>query len=143
MTPDEEAQRLELIRQAVNASPYYGHMGMEVRETGEGLSRLELTFKNEHCNIYGFAHGGVLASLIDSSCGLALTSALTPEESAVTVDLRINYFLPFSEGTLTGRGRLISRRQHIAVAEAEIRDEQDQLVAKGITTHFIMAKSLF
>ncbi len=42
----------------------------------------------------GVLHGGVITTLIDSSCGLAVFAALPDYEMIATLDLRIDYLRP-------------------------------------------------
>ena len=42
----------------------------------------------------GVLHGGVITTLIDSSCGLAVFAALPQYEMIATLDLRIDYLRP-------------------------------------------------
>ena len=55
----------------------------------------------EHKNLWGTMHGGALASLIDSACGLATVSYLAENEGTVTLNLRVHYFAPVTQGKLT------------------------------------------
>ena len=134
----EDQERLEKLKDATNASPYYHHMGLKVNIIGEdGSSELVMNFKDNFRNIHGIAHGGVLASLVDACSGLALYSLLKEDEAIVTVDLRINYVAPFTEGKITGRGKAIHRGRNTAVSEGSIYDESEKLLAKGMATYFI------
>ena len=112
--------RTELIKMATNSCPFYQHMGITVLSTHDGCSEVVMDFKQEYCNIYGKAHGGVLAALVDSSCGLALASHLEESETVVTIDLRINYISLFTSGRATARGKVLHRGRNIAVTETEI-----------------------
>jgi|YNPNPStandDraft_1061719.scaffolds.fasta_scaffold36966_2 uncharacterized protein (TIGR00369 family) len=136
--------RGEFLRSLIallNASPYYRHIGMRVVECLEGTSRLELQAKECVQNLYGTLHGGVLASLVDSACGVALGTLLEEGEFAVTVDLRINYLCAASAGLLLAEGRVLQRGRNIGVAEADVRAAGGTLIAKGMTTHFIQKAS--
>ncbi len=134
----ERKKRLESLKELVNSSPYYRHLGMEVTECFEGSSRMRMEVRREHTNIYGTVHGGVICSLADSTCGLALGSLLMEGETAVTLDLRINFFAPLREGEVSGIGRVIHKGGKTAVEEAEILDKDGKLIAKAVATHFIL-----
>ena len=136
-TPD----RLELVRAAVNSSPFYLHLGMRVESCGEGRSLLVMEARESATNIYGSLHGGSLASLIDSACGLALASRLEPTETAVTVDLNIKYLRPAFPGRLSATGQVIYRGKVIGVEEAEIHQENGELLAKGTAVHVISRRA--
>ncbi|MDI6874801.1 MAG: PaaI family thioesterase [Actinomycetota bacterium] len=122
----------------LNGSPYYRHLGMEVVETGEGLARLRLVVKDEHKNLYGILHGGVLASLLDSTCSIAVGTLLSPGEAAVTLDQRINFVSNVREGVLYTEGRALHKGRYTGVGYGEVRDEEGNLVAAGMTTVFVI-----
>ncbi len=130
-------ERWRLIKDLINASPFYQYMGMEVVEAKEGQSRLRMPVNAEMMNLYGTVHGGAIGTILDSSCGIALGTLLKEGETMVTVDMRINYVLPVREGVLIGEGKAVHRGRHTGVAQAEIRDEDGNLVAVGICTHYI------
>ena len=76
-------------------------------------------------------HGGVLSSLIDTAGGVAAWSALGPNESVSTVDLRVDYLEPAglcaplrAEAELVRKGNRVC---HVRVAVTQ----EGVLVAEG------------
>ena len=141
----EELSQEEIRRRIIkllNDSPFYRHLGMEVVEAGEGRARLRLPVKDELKNLYGILHGGVIAALLDSSCSIAVGTLLETDEAAVTLDQRINYISNVKEGVLYGEGRALHKGRFTGVGQAEVRDEQGNLVAAGMTTSFIIKRGV-
>ncbi|NPV58678.1 MAG: PaaI family thioesterase [Actinobacteria bacterium] len=141
----EELSQEEIRRRIfklLNDSPFYRHLGMEVVEAGEGRARLRLPVKDELKNLYGILHGGVIAALLDSSCSIAVGTLLETDEAAVTLDQRINYISNVKEGVLYGEGRALHKGRFTGVGQAEVRDEQGNLVAAGMTTSFIIKRGV-
>lgn len=139
----EEMSREEIkqrIFKLLNESPFYRHLGMEVIEAGEGRARLRLPVKDELKNLYGILHGGVIAALLDSSCSIAVGTLLEADEAAVTLDQRINYISNVKEGVLYGEGRALHKGRYTGVGQAEVRDEEGNLVAAGMTTSFVIRR---
>lgn len=137
----EEAERKKLVESMtllLNNSPYYRHLGMEVVEVGEGFSRLRLAIREEHKNLYGILHGGVLASLLDSTCSIAVGTLLSPGEAAVTLDQRINFVSNVRGGTLYAEGRALHKGRYTGVGYGEVKDDEGNLVAAGMTTVFVI-----
>ncbi len=128
----------QAMMQALNSSPYYRLLGMEVLELGEGKSKLRIKVRHDHHNLYGILHGGVIASLLDSTCTIALASLLRAGEAAVTVDQRINYISNVSQGEIYGEGRAIHRGRYTGVSQGEVRDQEGKLIAVGMATIFII-----
>ncbi|MBC7246386.1 MAG: PaaI family thioesterase [Actinobacteria bacterium] len=128
----------EGIFSLLNNSPFYRHLGMEVLEMGEGRARLRLEVREEHKNLYGILHGGVLAALLDSTCSIAVGTLLGEGEAAVTLDQRINFISNVSGGVLYGEGKALHKGRYTGVGQGEVRDEEGNLVAAGMTTVFVV-----
>jgi len=122
----------------LNSSPYYRHIGMEVVEAGQGRSLLRLPVKDELKNLYGILHGGVLASLLDSTCSIAVATLLEEGEATATLDQRINFIANVRDGVLYGEGRALHKGRYTGVGEGVIKDEEGNLVAAGMVTVFIL-----
>lgn len=136
-----DQEKMERICELLNFSPFYLHIGMRVENIAEGKSVLTLDASSNLTNIHGSIHGGGLASLIDSACGMALASRLDPEETAVTVDLNIHYLKPAFPGRLSASGSLVYRGSSIGFEEAEIHHENGELLARGSAVHLISKRT--
>jgi len=87
----------------------------------------------------GYAHGGVLASLIDLAADYAVAARLG--RGAPTVDMRVDYHRAAMPGTLIARAAVIKVGGTLATAEARIFDERNELVASGRGLFFTQASS--
>ena len=139
MSMDEIRERIFGL---LNGSPFYRLIGMEVVEAGEGRSRLRMPVKDDLKNLYGILHGGALAALLDSSGTIAVGTLMGTDEVAVTVDQRINYISNVREGVLYGEGKALHRGRYTGVAQAEVRDEEGNLVAAGMATIFFVKRGV-
>lgn len=92
-------------------------------------------------NTGGIVHGGAIAALADASAGVALAT-LIPRGSrrTVTVEQKVNFMAPVHRGDLTGYGKVLRKREDIAVSESEVRDEEGNLVAKSMATFMIIKR---
>ncbi len=129
-------RRMELVRATVNGCPFYRHLSMALVDYDEGKSVLEISVGPEHTNIYGAAHGGVVASIADSASGLALATLLDAGQSTVTLDLRVNYTATVRQGLIVATGEVAHRGKTTAVGTVRI-TQNGTLVAVAIVTHFI------
>jgi len=139
-TDKKQAAHLSRIKEMVNNSPYYQHINMELVEFTDSGCVMKMNVEHFHCNIYDTAHGGAVASLADSACGLALATSIKSDELIVTQNLNINYLLPVAKGMLTAKGNVIRRGRNSAVLEADIFDESGRKVAHAHSIHIIRQK---
>jgi acyl-CoA thioesterase len=126
-----------ILRERFNNSPYYKHIKMELTGLTDTGCLMKMEVGSEHGNIYGNVHGGAIASLADSACGLSLIIRLHEGEFAVTQNLIVNYLKPAPIGVMTARGWIVHRGKTTAVLEADLFSESGDLVAHAQTTHAI------
>jgi len=90
MTAADEAER----RKPFEESPFLALLGAELVDRGEGTATLALNLSEVHLRTRGIAHGGVIATLLDTAMGVAV-STQTPEGSfAVTCQLNVHFIRP-------------------------------------------------
>lgn len=121
--------------------PGVGSFGelLQTRRTlmADGRSRFELLVGPQHLNPYGVVHGGVIYSLVDFAMGGALTSRLGPGERCATLEIKINYVVPVSDGQLAAEARVVERTKRIGVLEARVEGGRGELVALATGTFYI------
>ena len=113
------------------STPFSQLLGMRCLARENGLSRYEMTIGPDHLNRRGVAHGGVVASLLDTALGASVVSTLTPEEWTGTLELSVQFREPVRPGVVVAQGRLARRGKHIAFAEGEIRDASGKILASA------------
>jgi len=92
----DPADTAQWIRGFQNVIPFVGASGMSIRDLGKGTAtammpaRTDWTGDAEKQTI----HPGCLSVLADSSCGMAVATALDVIEPFATLDLRMDYLRP-------------------------------------------------
>jgi uncharacterized protein (TIGR00369 family) len=123
----------------VEGSAFYRWSGMRVVASEPGAVTLALDLGEQHTNLQGFAHGGVLATIADAAMGLSVRSGLGPGRRHVTVELSIHYLRPATRGTLHAAGRAVRIGREIAYAEAVVTDDRGTDVARASGTYSVTA----
>jgi acyl-CoA thioesterase len=94
----------------------------------------------EHCNGSGIVHGGLLASLLDTTTGWAVHARVPAGTAAPHVQLSVQYLRAARPGVvLVCRARCLSVGKRIGSTEAEI-IQDGVLVAKGAGTHAVLSR---
>ena len=127
----DEEDLLGALRARLASSPFHTWAGMEVVEAAPGQVSVEMRVEERHVNLQGFVHGGMLAILADTTCGLSIRSAMEPGRLHVTADLDIHFLAPASPGRVLGRGTAVKVGRSLAFAEASIEDDQGRLLARA------------
>src|SRR4051812_20047318 len=82
-----------------------------------GRGRLELSVGPRHLRSLGIAHGGLLASVLDSVMGMAAGSLCPADHYVVTVQLNVQFIRPAREGeTLVATAEVMHSGRQTAVA---------------------------
>lgn len=117
--------------------PFAVLMGMTVSEYEEGKVSFKATPSEWHMNAWGVAHGGLLASLLDTAMAHAVHSA---GGFGTTIELKVNYLRPVTMQTpeLTGTGTVVHQGKTIATAEARVSDAEGKLYAHGTSTCMLL-----
>ncbi|RLI76059.1 PaaI family thioesterase [Archaeoglobales archaeon] len=129
---------LKEFEEKVRNSGWYRLIGANpIVEEGKGVVEIEIDEK--HKQAYKTAHGGVIASILDSAAGLSVNSLLIKQnKAAVTAEFNVSYLKPISGGKLKAEGKVINLGSKLAVAYSEVRDEKNELVAVATATFYIL-----
>ena len=118
--------------------PFCKYLGITIVRLGHGRAEIKLNVTKSLTQSRGVAHGGIAATLVDSSIGFALYTLIKPAQKTTTVEMKVNYLAPATPGVLKAEGRIIRRGRRIAVGESEVRDENGLLIAKGLATYITL-----
>lgn len=118
----------------VKKSPYPSHMSMGLSKIELDRAEVVLDLGPCHMQPFGIVHGGVIATLIDTTTFWAAFLRLPEDTGLVNVDLKLNYLKPVVEGRLTGFGTCIQAGRSISYSEARIEDESGKIIAHGTST---------
>jgi uncharacterized protein (TIGR00369 family) len=131
LSPDEFAR----LREAFAQVPYARLLGMEFVGASRGEATFALEVREELTRMGGIAHGGALASLLDTAAAFAVHTLLDPAARTVTVDLTVHFLRPVSAGRVEARARVLREGRRIVIISAEAIDQNGLLVATATTTY--------
>ena len=126
------------IRQILTRHAFNHLLGMElVRMHRDGLT-IQCRVRPELMNSAGSVHGGVSASIADAAVGCALYRHFNGARRFTTVELKVNYFRPVTEGRLLARSRLVRVGSSICVGRVDLTDAQKRSVGMAIVTYMLL-----
>jgi uncharacterized protein (TIGR00369 family) len=114
-------------------------LGFSLVEVEKGRAVFEGEPGRHVYNPIGAVHGGYAATLLDSACGCAVHSALTASQGYTTLELKVSYHRPLSDGSglVRAEGRILSIGRRAAFAEAKLTDAAGKLCASATSTLLI------
>ena len=129
---------VETIIEKVNQSPYYQLTSMQLQQLEWGACVMHLPVLEKHHQPYGMAHGGILASLVDSAAYWAVFTRINDGFKMISIDLKLNYLAPASEGDLRVVGKSIKTGKTLCMGEASITDQNEKLICHGTSTMMVL-----
>lgn len=123
--------------QMARSFPFFNLIGLEILDMEPGWSKTQVTYRNDLCQPAGIMHGGIIASLIDTGIAHALILTEAFREVAehgggiVSVDLRVKYFRPVSEGKIICESRIPRMGRQLFHAESSVVNAEGKEVARG------------
>jgi uncharacterized protein (TIGR00369 family) len=92
----------------------------------------------EHCNEHGRAHGGFLASLLDTTTGWALHAVLPEATAAPHLQLTIQYLHAALPGImLTCVGHTTKPGRRVGATDAEV-FQNGKVIARAMGSHVVL-----
>ncbi|MVX66673.1 hotdog fold thioesterase [Clostridium chromiireducens] len=124
------------LKETYQTSILENFLNLQIDEISEGKVKYKTKIIDKHCNIYGYVHGGTLASIADVVMGV---SCVTLGKRIVTTDLSISYIKNVREGNIiTAVGEVISDGNNIMRAVCKIFDESQELLVQAQASYFVI-----
>jgi len=115
-------------------------IGLKTITLEDGFAVMELTVASEHLNSQGSLHGGIVATMIDHTGGIAgcLCTETGTMRKAVTISLTTSFLAGVAGGRIIATGRKRPGGRRIFVSTVEVADEAGKLLAVGEATYRYM-----
>ncbi|MGW1887340.1 PaaI family thioesterase [Streptomyces sp. NPDC001970] len=134
------ASGLEFLRDVLAgrlpAPPIAATLGFTLEEVEPGRAVFVMEPGEEHYNPIGSVHGGVYATLLDSAAGCAVQSVLPVGMGYTSLDLNLKFLRPITvdTGKVRAVGTVLNQGRRTALAQAELVDSQDRLLAHATSS---------
>ncbi len=126
------------------AIPHNQDLGIEMLEAQGGRALAKLPYQERLIGNpeTGVIHGGVVTTVIDTVCGLAVMTALDEVQPIATLDLRIDYLKPAkpSEDLLARAHVYKVTRQVVFVRAVAYQSDEEQPIANAVGTFMLVGK---
>jgi len=117
-----------------NAIAMLRTLNIHLREIGATHAVMEVTVAERHRNYFGGAHGGLIATLVDT-VSFFPRPLLPSGKPCTTTNLNVTYVRPAVLGdVLTARSELIHMGRRMASLTVKVKNQGDKLVAHATVT---------
>ena len=120
--------------------PMVALLGLRIVEADEGRVVFAGTATDQFYNGLGVAHGGFVATLLDSALGCAINTVMPAGRYFTTLELKVNYTRPLRReiGEVRCEARVIHAGNRVATSEARVVDASGRIYAHGTTTCIVV-----
>lgn len=126
------------IERLFQTAPFLQHIGLRLKEAGEGWCETEIEIKEHHQQQDGFIHAGVQATMADHTAGSAASTLIKPGQYVLTAEFKINLLRPARGERLRCRAQVLKAGRSLSVVESEV--FADKLVSKASVTLMVLQK---
>lgn len=121
--------------------PIMSTLGMTRLRAERGSVTVEMPAEEFHYNPLGGVHGGVISAILDTAAGCSVHTTLAEGEGYTSLDLTVKFLRPVTvdSGLLRAVGRVIQRGRRTALAQAELFDERERLLAHATSSCMIFS----
>jgi uncharacterized protein (TIGR00369 family) len=129
-----ESQR-ERIARALESVPFGRLLGLKLEAIKPGEATLSLETREDFMQNNGIVHGGVIASLIDSTTAFSIIPLLATNERITTLDLTITYLRPLVSGRVRATAKVLREGGLVIVTSADVFDSAGNLASTALSTY--------
>lgn len=131
MAPDPFEEFTERI-------PLVGILGMRLVEASPGRTRIAMEPRADMLQVQDVVHGGVLATLADTTATWAVRKDLPAERSFTSIEFKLNFLAParVDGGEIVAQARVEKMGRRVAVVDTQV-TQGATAVARGLFTYLL------
>jgi len=130
------------LKREIREIPFPSLLGNRIARLKPGLAVVSVRYKKEFTQGYGYLHGGVIASLVDTAAAFATRTLIEPDDKLVTLEMKINYINP-AQTDIQATAGVIHKGRRTVVIEVAVKDRKGALCAKALVTYVIFVKGKY
>ncbi|WP_461183704.1 PaaI family thioesterase [Virgibacillus kimchii] len=113
-------------------SNFWKFIGLELDSVEKGSVCLKLPIIPEFLNVKNSAHGGIYATILDTTMGFSSRSLGFDE--VTTLEMDVHFLKAVSSGTIYSKGNVIHQNRSTVLVEAHLFDEDGNRLAHSTGT---------
>ncbi|WP_250492972.1 PaaI family thioesterase [Caballeronia sp. GAWG1-1] len=95
-------------------------LGATLMSVSEGEVRISLPFSAALSQQQGFAHAGVITSIVDNACGYAALTKAPEGHDVVTAEFKVNFLRPAIGTSFVAVGKVVNAGRLLTVCTGEV-----------------------
>src|SRR5258706_791392 len=131
ITPDQYA----FAENALHSLPFARLIGMKLVDLKPDEAVISIEMRDDLRQPSGVLHGGVTATLIDTTMAFAVRTRLAIDEATATIDLTVHYLRPHISGKFICTAKVVRAGKRIFTVSADVHNAEGKLIATAISTY--------
>ncbi len=120
---------------ALHSLPFARLMGMVFVDMQLDTAVIKIEMRDDLRQPSGVLHGGVTATLIDTTMAFAVRTRLPINQPTATIDMIVHYLRPHVSGTVTCTAKTVRAGKRIFTVSADVHNDEGKLIATGLSTY--------
>jgi len=125
---------IKALMERIHSVPIINTLQMEILRASPGECDSWVARKDKWDGIYQTFHGGMLATIADTTTCWAILTLAGADAQVATTDFNIRFLAPCHTGVVC-HAKVLKLGRTLCPTEAEIRDEEGRLVAVAQVTY--------
>ena len=140
LSAEEQLRRRQAVREIMPTTPFLAGLGIVIERYEPDEVTIRLPFRPDLTNDGTYYHGGVIASVLDTTGAAAAWSNHDFDKGAraSTVAMTVQYVGACKRSDLLCHGRTVRRGRELTFTEITATDADGNVVAHGIQTYRIV-----
>ncbi len=140
LTEDQQQKRRRAVADLMPTTPFLAGLGIQIERYEPDEATIRLPFREDLTNDGVYYHGGVIASVIDTTGALAAWSNLDFDKgaSASTIAMSVQYVGACKQSDLLCHARAVRRGKELTFTEITATDADGKVVAHAVQTYRIV-----
>jgi uncharacterized protein (TIGR00369 family) len=135
---ESQLPKVRKIREFLARVPFNELVGIEFHRAHADGVTIRCKLRDSLMNPAAVLHGGVTATLADVAVAAAIHHRFDGTRPITTVELKINYFRPVSEGTVYARAILLRVGGTLCVGRVDLTDDRKRAIGVAIVTYIFL-----
>lgn len=128
-------EHYEYAENTLHSLPFAKLIGMRLVSLAPDEAKISIEMRDDLRQPSGVLHGGVTATLIDTTMAFAVRTRLPIDVATATIDLTVHYLRPHLSGKFICTARNVRAGKRIFTVSAEVHNEEGKLIATGLSTY--------
>ena len=139
MNEEEPSILHQYLQKIYKQNAFVNLLDMKMAHVEQGVAEIVMPIEpDKHTNLYNAAHGGALASVVDTAMGVACASL---GRRVVTLELNINFIKAPDPGTeVRATGRVIHNGRKTLVVECDVYGHANVILSKARGTFYVVGE---